>query len=172
MAAVRLESAFFFCTLTLCLSPSQSSLDSWGEGCRVDFTQNGHGSPHLLLVLQVDVIAELVVMYILGLAVVGMVLVVVVTVTLAEGNRAHKFTGLLALGGANLIASSFLTLDFSLFCLFSLDLLEIGLLFVNGLGFGWNRFFSSLFPPCRLLFSSVKTETVSYIYSRGCRFLF
>ena len=75
----------------------------------MDFTQNGHGSPHLLHVLQVDVIVWLVVMFILGLAVVGMVLVVVVTVALAKGNGTHKFTGLFALGGANLLTSSFLT---------------------------------------------------------------
>ena len=40
----------------------------------------------------------LVVVFILRLAVVGMVMVVVVTVILAEGNRPHRFTGLLDFG--------------------------------------------------------------------------
>ena len=146
--------------LLLLLSPSLSVaipvfirpirlLDSWGEGCRVDFAQNGHGHPHLLHVLQVDVIVGLVVVFIMGLAVVGVALVVVSTVALAEGNGTHSFSGLFALGGANLLTSSFLTLDLTFSCLFCLDLFGKGLHFVNGLGFMWNRplssFFSSLY---------------------------
>ena len=148
VAVASSESTFFFCSLFLCLSLSQSwsdQSDSWGEECGADFSQNGHGSPHLLHFQQVDVIVELVVVFILGLAVVGMVLVAVVTVALAKGNRAHKFAGLFVFGGANLLTSSFLTLDLPSFCLFSLGLYGTGLLFVNGLGFRWNRLFSSNF---------------------------
>ena len=129
VAAVRLESAFFFCSLTICLSPTQSSdqSDSWGEGCRAHFAQNGYGGPHLLHVLQVNGIVGLVVVFTLGLAVIGIVLVVVVTVALAEDNGAHKFAGLFALGGANLLTFNFLTLDLPFFYLFSLGLLGKGL---------------------------------------------
>ena len=82
VAAAR-ESTFFFCSLALCLSQSQSlsdQSDSWGEECRADFVWNGHGSPHLLHVLQVDVIVGLGVVFIL---------VVVATVALAEGKEAY-----------------------------------------------------------------------------------
>ena len=118
LVVVARESTFFFCSPTLCLALSQSSSDqpdSWGEGSGVDFAQNGHGSPRLLHVLHVDVIVGLVVVFILGLAVVGVALVVVATVALAEGNRAHRFTGLFALGGAYLLTLSFLTLDLPFF---------------------------------------------------------
>ena len=117
VVAVRLEPAFFFCSLALCLLPCQSLSDQSdfrGEGCRADCTQNGHGGFLLLHVLQVNVIMGLVVPFILGLAVIGMVLVVVVTVDLV-----HKFSGLFAFGRANLLMSCFLTLDLPFFCLFS-----------------------------------------------------
>ena len=60
--------------------------------------------------------------------------------------------GLFALGGEYLLISSFLTLNFPFFCMFSLDLLEKGLLFVNGLWFGWNRLFSSFFSSYASIF--------------------
>ena len=56
-------------------------------------------------------------MFILGLAVVAVALVGMVTVGLAEGNRANKFPGLFALGGINLLTSSFVTLDFLFYLL-------------------------------------------------------
>ena len=92
----------------------------------MDFTQNGHGGPHLLHVLQVDGIRGLVVVFILVMAVTGVALVVVVIVVLTEGNGTHKFTGLFACGGAKLFASSFLALGLPFFYLFSLDLLGKG----------------------------------------------
>ena len=116
LVVVTRESTFFFCSLTLCLSLFQSlsgQSDSWDKGCRADFAQKGHGTPLLLHVLQVDIIVVLVVVFILGLAVVGVALVVVATVALAEGNGAHRFAGLFALGGVNLLMSSLLVLYFS-----------------------------------------------------------
>ena len=76
-----------------------------------------------------------------GLAVVGVALVFVATVVLAQGNEAQTFAGLFAFGEANLLTLGFLTLDLPFFCLFSLDLFGKGLLLVNELGFGWNRLF-------------------------------
>ena len=73
------------------------------------------------------------------------VVMVLVSLDLVEGNGAHKFFGLFALGGANLAMSSLLILDFPFFCPLFLDLLEKGFIFVNGLGFEWNRLLPSLF---------------------------
>ena len=54
-----------------------------GEGCGADWAQKGQGGPHLLYVLQEDVIGELVVA-IQGL--VAMVVVVAVVADLVAGN--------------------------------------------------------------------------------------
>ena len=82
---------------------------------------------------------------------------VVATVALEGGNGPHRFAGLFALGGANLLTSGFLTLALPLFCFFSLDLFGKGLLFENGLGFGWNRPLLFL-PSCMPLFSFAKRK--------------
>ena len=72
-----------------------------------------------------------------------LVVVVLVSMHLVEGNGPHKFDGLFALGGANLAMFSLLILDFPLFCVLFLDLLEKGLLLVKG--FEWNGLFLSFF---------------------------
>ena len=80
-------------------------------------------------------------MAILGL--VAMVVVVVVVKDFVAGNRAHKFAGLFALGGAKHPLSNFLCMLFLLDL--SLDLLVGGFFLVNWIGFGQNGLFSSFF---------------------------
>ena len=80
-------------------------------------------------VLQVDAIM-VVVSATLGPAIL-VVVVVLVSMDLVEGNGAHKFAGLFALGRGNLAKSSLLILEFPVFVALLLDLLEKRLLFVN-----------------------------------------
>ena len=137
---------------------------------QADWAQKGQGSPLLLHILQVDAIM-VVVSATVGPAMLVVVMVLVL-MDLVEGNRASRFAGLFALGGMNLAMSSLPILDFTFFCTLFLDLLEKGLLFVNGLGFGWNSLFSSFFPPHMLLFSFAKKEMISSITpgAAGCCF--
>ena len=97
-------------------------------------------SLHILLVDAIVVVVPAT----LGSAIL-VVVVVLVSMDLVEGNGTHRFAGLFALDGASLDMSSLLILDFLFFCMLFLDLLEKGLLFVNGLAFGWNRPLSSFF---------------------------
>ena len=115
----------------------------------------------------------LAVVFILGLAVLVMVLVVVVIVPLVEGNRTHKFAGLFALGWANLLTSSFLTLDFA-FCVFFLwTMWKSWFFFFKWIwGLDGTGFSHPFCPPHMLLFSSARMGTVLSVYSRGCRLPF
>ena len=84
---------------------------------------------------------------ILGLTVL-VVVVVMVDIDLMEGNGAHRFVSLFALGGCRPahVQASDLSLSL-LFCELSLDLLEKGLLFVYWIWFGWNMTSFILLPP-------------------------
>ena len=85
-------------------------------------------------VWQVDAIIGLVVVSILGLVVLVIVLVVRIDVALVVGNWAHRFDSLFALGGANMLMSSLLFLDFPFSWELFQDLSEGAGFFVNFMG--------------------------------------